>query len=186
MGAAAPGEAVEQFPDERSELGKQGYVSGLLFLRKRTPRNVAAEAALCFPNHKNSNCNSMKMIDNRKGGRPSKPTDEKRTHTVNIKLTDAEYFDLKKRAKSAGVKLSEFIRHGAFRLTIVSRLNEIETEIAQKILRLSSDFNQAVTWLNRLKLRKAADKLLAVVDAMFDILKKLRPNKETDYVCKNT
>lgn len=55
MGATAPGEAVEQFPDERSELGKQGYVSGLLFLRKRTPRNVAAEAALCFPNHKNPN-----------------------------------------------------------------------------------------------------------------------------------
>ena len=44
MGATAPGEAVEQFPNERSELGKerselgkQGYVSGLLFLRKRTP-----------------------------------------------------------------------------------------------------------------------------------------------------
>lgn len=128
----------------------------------------------------------MKKIDNRKGGRPSKTTDERRTRTVTVKLTDAEYFDLKKRSKCVGVKLSEFIRHGAFRLTIVSRLNEIETEIAQKILRLGSDFNQAVTWLNSLKLRKAADKLLTVVDAMFDILKKLRPNKETDYVCKNT
>ena len=31
-----------------------------------------------------------------------------------------------------------------------------------------------------------ANKLAAVVDKMFDILKKLRPNKETDYVCKNT
>lgn len=183
MGATAPGEAVEQFPDERSELGKQGYVSGLLFLRKRTPKTSQPRLLFAFPI---TIINSMKKIDNRKGGRPSKPTDEKRTHTVTIKLTDAEYFDLRKRAKSAGVKLSEFIRHGAFRLTIVSRLNEIETEIAQKILRLGSDFNQAVTWLNRLKLRIAADKLLAVVDAMFDILKKLRPNKETDYVCKNT
>ena len=83
----------------------------------------------------------MKKIDNRKGGRPSKPTDERRTRTVTVKLTDAEYFDLKKRSKCVGVKLSEFIRHGAFRLTIVSRLNEIETEIAKGILYLSSDFN---------------------------------------------
>ena len=128
----------------------------------------------------------MKKIHSRKGGRPSKPTDERRSHTVTVKLTNAEYLDLKKRSSDAGVKLSEFIRHGAFRLTIVSRLNEIETEIAQGILRLSSDFNQAMTWLNSLKLRRAAEKLLAVVDAMFDILKKLRPNKETDYVCKNT
>lgn len=121
----------------------------------------------------------------RKGGRPSKPTDEKRTRVVTIKLTDAEHADLKKRSKAAGVKIAEYIRHGAFRLTIVSRLNEIETEIAKGILRLSSDFNQAMTCFHQLKLRSAANKLAAVVDRMFDILKKLRPNKETDYVCKN-
>ena len=53
----APGEAVGQFPDERGELGKQGYVSGLLFLRKR-PRNCAAHAALCFPH-----CNHIKQFN---------------------------------------------------------------------------------------------------------------------------
>ena len=122
----------------------------------------------------------------RKGGRPSKPTDEKRTHVVTIKLNDAEYSDLLERSKTAGVKMAEYVRHGAFRLTIVSRLSEIEQEIAKGILNLSSDFNQAMTCFNQLKLRNAANKLAAVVDKMFDILKKLRPNKETDYVCKNT
>ena len=48
MGAAAPGEAVEQFPDERSELGKQGYVSGLLFLRKRTPKTSQPKPLFAF------------------------------------------------------------------------------------------------------------------------------------------
>ncbi len=43
-----------------------------------------------------------------------------------------------------------------------------------------------MTCFHQLKLRSAANKLAAVVDKMFDILKKLRPNKETDYVCKNT
>lgn len=128
----------------------------------------------------------IKVNRKRKGGRPSKPTDEKRTHVVTIKLTDAEYSDLCKRANAAGVKLAEFVRHGAFRLTIVSRLSEMEMYVAQGILRLSSDFNQALTWLNRLKLRSAAQKLLKVVDNMFEILGKLRPNKEADYVCKDT
>lgn len=128
---------------------------------------------------------TMSKSPTRKGGRPSKPTDEKRTHVVTIKLTDAEHTDLKKRSKDAGVKLAEYVRHGAFRLTIVSRLTEIEKEIAKGILSLSSDFNQAMTCFHQLKLRSAANKLAAVVDRMFDILKKLRPNKETDYVCKN-
>ncbi len=127
----------------------------------------------------------MRNSSRRKGGRPSKPTEEKRTHVVTIKLTDAEHADLKKRSKTAGVKLAEYVRHGAFRLTIVSRLSEIEQEIAKGILNLSSDFNQAMTCFHQLKLRSAANKLAAVVDRMFDILKKLRPNKETEYVCKN-
>ncbi len=40
----------------------------------------------------------------RKGGRPSKPTDEKRTHVVTIKLNDAEYSYLLVRSKTAGVR----------------------------------------------------------------------------------
>ncbi len=128
---------------------------------------------------------TMSKSPTRKGGRPSKPIDEKRTHVVTIKLTDAKHADLKKRSKAAGVKLVEYVRHGAFRLTIVRRLTEIEKEIARGILNLSSDFNQAMTCFHQLKLRSAANKLAAVVDRMFDILKKLRPNKETDYVCKN-
>lgn len=128
----------------------------------------------------------MKVPRNNKGGRPSKPTDERRNRVVTIKLTDAEYSDLHKRAKDSGVKIAEFVRHGAFRLTIVSRLTETEMKISQQILRLSPDFNQALTWLNTLKMRKAAQKLLEIIDTLWEILGKLRPNKETDYVCKNT
>lgn len=128
----------------------------------------------------------MKVTRTNKGGRPSKPTDERRNRVVTIKLTEAEYSDLRTRAKDSGVKIAEFVRHGAFRLTIVSRLTETEMKISQQILRLSPDFNQALTWLNTLKMRKAAQKLLEIIDTLWEILGKLRPNKDTDYVCKNT
>ena len=128
----------------------------------------------------------MRLNNKTKGGRPSKPTEEKRNRVVTIKLTDAEYSDLSTRAKMAGVRIAEFIRHGAFRLTIVSRLSEDEKELAQGIVRMSPDFNQAKTCLHSLKTIRAAQKLLSIIDAMYEILKKLRPNKETAYVCKNT
>ena len=105
---------------------------------------------------------------------------------MTIKLTEAEYSDLRKRAKASGVKIAEFVRHGAFRLPIVSRLTETEMKISQQILRLSPDFNQAITWLNTLKMHRAAQKLLKVIDTLWEILGKLRPNREADYVCKNT
>ena len=128
----------------------------------------------------------MRLSNKTKGGRPSKSTEEKRNRVVTIKLTDAEYSDLSTRAKMAGVRIAEFIRHGAFRLTIVSRLSEDEKELAQGVVRMSPDFNQAITWLHSLKTIRAAQKLLSIIDAMYEILKKLRPNKETAYVCKNT
>ena len=128
----------------------------------------------------------MRLSNKTKGGRPSKSTEEKRNRVVTIKLTDAEYSDLSTRAKMAGVRIAEFIRRGAFRLTIVSRLSEDEKELAQGIVRMSPDFNQAITWLHSLKTIRAAQKLLSIIDAMYEILKKLRPNKETAYVCKNT
>jgi len=128
----------------------------------------------------------MKVTHTNKGGRPSKPTEERRNRVVTIKLTEAEYTGLRKRAKASGVKIAEFVRHGAFRLTIVSRLTETEMKISQQILRLSPDFNQAITWLNTLKMHRAAQKLLKVIDTLWEILGKLRPNREADYVCKNT
>ena len=50
----------------------------------------------------------MKYTSKSKGGRPSKPTDEKRDRVVTIKLTNAEYFDLqgtrqKRRRETLGV-----------------------------------------------------------------------------------
>ena len=52
----APGEVVGQFPYERSELGKQGYVSGFPFLRKRTPKLRSRRCSLL------PHCNHIKQF----------------------------------------------------------------------------------------------------------------------------
>lgn len=128
----------------------------------------------------------MKNTDNPKGGRPCKLAKQKRDHVATVKFTEAESKALHTRADYAGVKISEFLRHAAFRLTIVSRLTDEEREIARKIVAMFPDFNQAQTTFNTFKTRESMRKLEVVVDYLFTILKKLRPNKETDYVSKST
>ena len=46
---------VGQLPDERSELGRQGYVSGFLFLRKRLPKTAQHKLLFASPIHINYN-----------------------------------------------------------------------------------------------------------------------------------
>lgn len=46
---------VGQIPDERSELGRQGYVSGFLFLRKRLPKTAQHKPLFASPIHINHN-----------------------------------------------------------------------------------------------------------------------------------
>ncbi|MDE6008259.1 MAG: hypothetical protein K2G90_03525, partial [Muribaculaceae bacterium] len=47
---------VGQLPDERSELGRQGYVSGFLFLRKRLPKLRSISRSLPPNSHKPQQC----------------------------------------------------------------------------------------------------------------------------------
>ncbi len=46
---------VGQLPDERSELGRQGYVSGFLFLRKILPETAQPKPLFASPIHLNHN-----------------------------------------------------------------------------------------------------------------------------------
>lgn len=98
---------------------------------------------------------------------------------MSVKLTDAEHRELKRRARSAGVKLADFIRQGCFRLTVVSRVTDEDRRLIREITAMHTNFNQAVKWLNTYKCQDAADRLLIVIDTMFDLLKKLRPNSNT-------
>ena len=63
---------VGQLPDERSELGRQGYVSGFLFLRKRLPKLRSISRSLPPPIHLNHYNDYNEKIQYKKGRSPLK------------------------------------------------------------------------------------------------------------------
>lgn len=65
------------------------------------------------------------MSDRKKGGRPPKAAEERRTKTISIQLTGMEYRRVINEAKSAGMKPSIYLRQKAFlgRVQIVPEVN---------------------------------------------------------------
>ena len=52
----------------------------------------------------------MKKIQDKPGGRPAKKRTEKQKKVVSTKLTELQYYAIRKRAGEAGVRISEYVR----------------------------------------------------------------------------
>ena len=51
----------------------------------------------------------MKRIQDKPGGRPAKKRTEKQKKVVSTKLTELQYYAIRKRAGEAGVRISEYV-----------------------------------------------------------------------------
>ena len=78
-----------------------------------------------------------------KGGRPFKAAHEKQSHTIAVRLTDAEYATITAEAAQAGLSLGEVARRGALN----HRTNIINPQVAinlRELNRLGNLLNQAL------------------------------------------
>lgn len=79
-----------------------------------------------------------------KGGRPPKAACEKQSHTIAVRLTDAEYATITAEAARAGLSLGEVARRGALK----HRTTIIHPQVAinlRELNRLGNLLNQALT-----------------------------------------
>lgn len=67
------------------------------------------------------------------GGRPSKKRIEKYHRVVSTKLTELQYYAIRKRAIQAGVPLSNYIRQAVIRGEIISRLTRQDAEVIRQL-----------------------------------------------------
>ena len=75
-------------------------------------------------------------------GRPTKPI--KKEVRAAIRFTKAEYFIIKEKAATAGVKPSFFIRQTAIHAMVKSRLTEEERHFVRQLIGMSNNLNQLV------------------------------------------
>ena len=57
----------------------------------------------------------MKKIQDKLGGRPAKKRTDKQKKVVSTKLTELQYYAIRKRAGEAGLRISEYVGRRLFR-----------------------------------------------------------------------
>ena len=64
----------------------------------------------------------MTNIKDKPGGRPAKKRIEKQQRVVSTKLTELQYYAIRKRAGEAGLRVSEYVRQAVVSAEVIPRL----------------------------------------------------------------
>ena len=72
----------------------------------------------------------MIKIQHKSGGRPAKKRTDKQKKVVSTKLTELQYYAIKKRAGEAGLRISEYVRQAVVSAEVIPRLNRMRTPSA--------------------------------------------------------
>ena len=79
---------------------------------------------------------------NKSGGRPAKNRIDKQRRVVSTKLTELQYYAVRKRASEAGLRVSEYVRQAVVSAEITPRLNRQDTDILRKLAGEANNINQ--------------------------------------------
>ena len=70
----------------------------------------------------------MTEIRNKPGGRPAKSRIDKQNRVVSTKLTELQFYAIRKRATEAGLHVSEYVRQAVVSAEVTPRLNRQDAD----------------------------------------------------------
>ena len=70
----------------------------------------------------------MTGIRNKPGGRPAKSRIDKQNRVVSTKLTELQFYAIRKRATEAGLRVSEYVRQAVVSAEVTPRLNRQDAD----------------------------------------------------------
>ena len=74
----------------------------------------------------------MTEIRHKSGGRPAKNRIDKQKRVVSTKLTELQYYAIKKRAGESGLPISEYVRQAVVSAEVIPRLNRQYPQIGRR------------------------------------------------------
>ena len=74
----------------------------------------------------------MTNIKDKPGGRPAKKRIEKQQRVVSTKLTELQYYAIRKRAGEAGLRASEYVLQAVVSAEVIPRLNRQDADTIRK------------------------------------------------------
>ena len=115
----------------------------------------------------------MKRIQDKPGGRPAKKRTEKQKKVVSTKLTELQYYAVRKRASEAGLRVSEYMRQAVVSAEITPRLNRQDTDILRKLAGEANNINQLAHRANAGGFAKVAVELVKLKNRIVEIISHL-------------
>ena len=107
-------------------------------------------------------------------GRPPKDAEDKRSRKVSATFTEAEYSEIKNKAKAAGLTIAELLRVSVFRLTILERLTEFERETIREFMYQGKNLNlltKAALKNGWMSVKRKIDNFFAALEPIIEKLK---------------
>ena len=114
------------------------------------------------------------MKQKNKGGRPKKGPAEKLRYLVRFKLCTGDYYDLKAKAKSAGMKLPEFARLAVINGQVRSRLTTEEVGHIRQLSGMANNLNQLARQANKCGYEEIRTLNIGLAGEIFNIMKRMR------------
>lgn len=115
----------------------------------------------------------MENNTSKTGGRPPKNRIEKHHRVVSTKLTELQFYTIRKRATQAGVPLSNYIRQAVIRGEIIPRMNRQDAEIIRQLAGEANNLNQLARKANAGGFALVMQELLRLKTRIIEIINQL-------------
>ena len=115
----------------------------------------------------------MTEIRNKSGGRPAKNRIDKQKRVVSTKLTELQYYAIKKRAGESGLPISEYVRQAIISTEVTPRLTKQDAESIRKLAGEANNLNQLAHRANAGGFALVAVELVKLKNRIIEIINQL-------------
>ena len=115
----------------------------------------------------------MTEIRNKSGGRPAKNRIDKQKRVVSTKLTELQYYAIKKRAGESGLPISEYVRQAIISTEVTPRLNKPDADSIRNLAGEANNLNQLAHRANAGGFALVAVELVKLKNRIIEIINQL-------------
>ena len=117
----------------------------------------------------------MTETRNKSGGRPAKNRVNKYQKVVSTKLTELQFYAIRKRAGEAGLRVSEYVRQAVVSAEVTPRLNRQDADTIRKLAGEANNINQLAHRANAggfalvaVELVKLKNRIIGIINHLSD------------------
>lgn len=117
----------------------------------------------------------MTKTNDKSVGRPAKNRIDRQKRVVSTKLTELQFYAIKKRAGETGLRISEYVRQAVVSAEVIPRLNRQDADTIRKLAGEANNINQLAHRANvggfalvAMELMKLKERIIEIINQLSD------------------